>query len=678
MIVASGVAPVVGVAGWSLLAGATASLVIVAVSLALALWQLAVARRRRPRRTRRLLAVWLLIASLTLLALGPARRLDEAGSSTLLITAGAGRTAPSAWRGAIYRLADAALDPGAVAGAVTGTIIPDAAWLARDRPPGRLRVVGHGLEAWEWPAFSAWTVEAVTAPLDPGLADAGWARALRLGESWRVAGRLVGLGAGTLRLEGPGGEVDHRAVQGDTSFVLHARPRAAGRWRYRLAFAPGPDNPGPARAEHLDVWVRPAQLPRVLWLEAAPGFESRYLKAWLSTAGGAWAMRQTISRGRFRFERHNLPALDLSRLRADLLAGFDLVVADERSLSRLPRSARVRLHTAVEEGLGLLLLAAAPTMNGSDQAPVADLAWTRMPVRAAAATPAEMDEGSRAPSGDQIADARMALRIAWDDGSVSAPLAVSPREIAVAADVRPLLADRVGRVVAAVRDIGRGQVARSLVEDSFRWVLEGNAIDHRRLWSRLLGAIARPRPAPRIILPSGPLLVDRPLEIVIEDSGGPRPGEAKSSDASAPAPPGASLLRPGGDQQRLAWRQDALNPDCWQTTIWPAQPGWYRLQVAEQAAWMRVEPATAWTTWQQAGRQRATRLRAALGAAAGMADQAGSARVFGPPRPFGKAALAALALAAAAFLWLDERRAVRAAVRCEGTRHHVRNAARDR
>ena len=634
--------------GWSLLATPAFAAWVVAISVACAGWQARRMLRRSPVRRRRIAALLIGIGALALLALEPARRGPSATRSAVLITdlPEAADEPSDGVDGALarYVLADAVRARDEAGGDVipeAATIVPDAAWLARRGDLDRLRLVGHGLEPGSWPADAGVRIEVAPPAPTPGVTRIAWPREVVVGVPFRVAGHLVGLAEGDLVLRDPGGRLpatetarpaanaisDPRdgtdgpvATEAARPFAVSATARAPGQWVYELVLT-RPAAP-PRSLGTLGVRARRPDLPRVLWLESAPGFETRHLKAWLIAEGGALGVRTAISRERFRFERHNLPDLDLARLTPSLLDAFDLVVAEERFLATLGERAEGVLHAAIEGGLGLLV------RPGATPDP---RAWYALPGRAVAGL-ADKDED----------DGRMPTRVAWSDGVVSTPLSGPAREIVLGDDaVRPLLSDPQGRVLAGSRRVGAGQIGGWVLEDTYRWVLDGKPGFHRRAWSTMLGALARGRAAPRALLPAGPLFVDRRVPITLD-----------VGDRDPAAPPRARLVTPDGATRDLAWRQDLVDATRWHSVFWPDLPGWHRLEVdgATVAVW-RVVEAGAWPTVNQVRRQEASARLAVRSAAV---ERAAVAGVWTPHEPT-RIALLLLATAAFALLWIDER-----------------------
>lgn len=509
--------------------------------------------------------------------------------------------------------------------------IPDLAWLARHHPEvGELRVVGHGLREWEWTAMGEATVvePRLEAPFDAGIREIDWPRRLTLGDRLTVRGALSD--ADTVRLEGPGGVVDEAAGDDGGIFRLHDRPRAAGRFLYRVVV----ERRGVRVAEEtLDVTVAPPRPLDVLWLEDAPSFETRHFKTWLAERGGRLAVRSRISRERFRTEFQGFgdrPALSLSPLGDGLLERFDVVVVDPESLAALPSAEREVLMQQVSEGLGLLIRVG-PTGEASAGFEIAAI------------------EGI-----DELSVVLEDGALAGIDGIVSPltvpPLTVAAREIVSGDALRPLLVDRSGRLLAATRPQGLGEVGVTLLDGTYRWRLEGRADAHGALWSALLGAVTRPEgAATRWLVPRGPLRVDAPVELTL----------AVHGDAATTPIQRVEVRAEDGSVRRLEAVEDPAAPELRRVSWWPETFGWHLFRGGDvdggsddagaAELWLWAAPAASWATWDAARCRDATRRVARL-------RNAPAARSTPRRAPWPRWPSYAVFLLCVAYLWIVERR----------------------
>jgi hypothetical protein len=508
-------------------------------------------------------ALLLLFLRPGLMAPGP----DEAW----LITPGAKRVPGTARDGSspVFSIV-----PGVHAGATT---IPDAAWLGRNHPRlQRVIVVGHGLRWWDWSQVPGTVDWRERQALSPGLGHVAWPRDVTLGEELVVQGAITGPAAsgGSIELIGPGG-VEASVDTGDgegAHFELRTVPRDAGRFLYRLVASAG--DPAESIEEWLDVQVREPREITVLWLEAAPSFETRHFKHWLAAGANSLVVRSTVSRDRYRVEFHNHPDLELGQVSRSLLARFDLLVLDARTLSDLSPGEQSALRKAVrEDGLGALLLS-------EEDAP----ALGRIPLWS-----------SLAPKGiDEIEE--MTVRASWPGVRGAAALTIPAREFESGPGIVPLVRDAAGRILAVSRPAGAGSIGASILRGTYRWVLEGEAATHGGYWSHLVSSLARPpREDYRWHIPPGPVILDHPLTVSL---------------VSSHPSPDAFFIGVNRQPVRLTLRQSPMEPTHWETTLWPDEPGWNRLTVRDGPdAWFYAQPQTKWISWQQARRGEDTRRR---------------------------------------------------------------------
>jgi len=488
------------------------------------------------------------------------------------------------------------------------------ALLARQHPEvKRWQVAGVGLTPWELAALPGELRFAAPAEPAPGVDGIDWPRRLVLGAGLTVRGSLVGMPpAVTLQLLGPGGlAATSELDSGTIAFTLKTRPKLEGRWLYRLRVVLGERT---LAEELIDVEVVVRELPSMLWLAGAPSFEARGVKNWLQEVGGKLLLRTRVGRERYRYDTVNGSDGDLGRLTVARLADFDLAVIDGGGWSTLSRSERAAVREAVAAGLGLLVIP-----------PVAGFLGGELAQGVSAVEVGDLDTFEIRPRGSGL-EALPALvvparELELDNGS---------QQLA-----RPLLRDAAGRVLAAARPVGLGTVVVTLLEDSYRWPLRGEADGHRRYWAHLLAAVAR-HDAAAIgwQLPAGPILAGRALDLSLLSG----------------APWLLTVEAPLAAAVPLPLEQEVIEPSRWRARYTPRQPGWHRLLAGDQEAWFYVQEEPAWLSWQQRRAGQATRQRA-------LADAVGNRAPPAPVRstvPVARGWIFAPLLLSLALLWADE------------------------
>lgn len=559
-------------AGWCWVAGG------VAIAFAAGSWVLE--RRRGLPRWRRALSIAAALA-LFLIAARPALVGPAVPGAAVLVSAGATQEQLADARAAGVRVTLRLPGSPAVHDAEPA---PSARWAAVAHPGiDRWTIVGAGLRQWELealPGVVTWQPPPPTDELE--IRRVRWNRRLPLGGRLEVAGALSTPLPGDgvrLRLVGPGGVAAEQLLEagGGGSFRLTVVPKTIGTHRYRLqawiADRAMVDEP-------IGIEVQPSDPPRLLWIAGSPSFEQRHVEAWLTGAGAPVGTRVQVSRGRYRYHGVGMAGGAPERLTAAGLREVDVAVVDPGGWRSLAAGERAAVEGAVEEGLGLLLLA-------GDDGP---RRW-----------PALFSPFATAPLGElETVDAAL-------EGPGLEPLPaleLPARELRWESAARALVTDAAGRSMAAMRPLGRGRIAVALVTGTYRWALRGEVGDHRRYWVHLLDAVSRRRGGGEWRLPDGPVLVGEPLTLAWR---GP---SAR-----------VELVDPEGTTVTLPLATDPLDTTSRQTVWHPRGSGWHRLTATtaeglSSTVWFDAVEPSSWSGWQRAEAAGDTLRRARLGSAA--------------------------------------------------------------
>ncbi|QKG58471.1 hypothetical protein GKZ68_18640 [Hymenobacter sp. BRD128] len=578
----------------------------------LALGLLVAARRRPDRRRlmRRLLASLLAPLALWYTAYPPLRAVPATQAAAIILTPG---YQPDTLRQLLRRLGAGTpvwaygTRPPARAKAL-GSLLK----LAEQRPAlRRVHVLGEGMAATELPALGPLAVVPHAAPAPPGVQAAGWPQHLTLGQRFDVEGTVAGASSTWVSLQAEGASRDSvRLPAGRGPFRLSYQPKVAGLARYALRLR---REGQPATTEPLPLEIVPAAQPPVLLLAAVPGFEFKFLKNNLAAAGRAVALRTSVSRGLVQTEFLNQPAQPLDRLTPGLLARYAVVVADAATLASLPTSESQALRTAVQQGrLGLVVLAEAAALPAATPAR-ADFAVQPLPTAGAVAQP-----------------------LTWPDAP-GVVRALVPARLRPSAALQPLITAPGGTVVAASRRVGLGATVVSVVPETFRWALQGQAAAYASFWSQLLMA-ATPPPAPAATW----LALSR----------WPRPQQPLTLRLAGTRPASLPTVQPlaGGPAVQLALAQDTRLPEWSTAQYWPATAGWHQVHGPGRTVHsFYVYDSAAWRGPELLARQQALSQRATLASF----SQASETTTVQQPWPVGW--FFGLFLVAAGFLWLEEK-----------------------
>lgn len=363
---------------------------------------------------------------------------------------------------------------------------PDLATALR-RHPGtqRLRVIGAGLDARDRDAARGLAIEFQPPALPRGLIGVWAPSRVGIGATFAVHGRVQSLQGGTVELLDPGQQrVDKIAPDREGGFALSAVARGAGLTAFTLRLRDARQNV--IEQIELPVSVLPDAQLKVLLVAGAPGPELKYLRRWALDAGLKLHTQISVGAG---MQLGDAPVA----LNAATLAGFDLVVLDERVWDGLGAGQREALMAAMRAGLGVMLRIAGP-LSPRTRAQLRELGF-------------ELGVGADsiamrlpAPSIDEDA-----LRARLGPGSEHAPRprdqpiatvpALTRRNLTLAGPkVQSLLRDADGNAFAAWRTNGQGRIGLWSLGDSFVLALAGRDDVHAQLWSRAFAALARAKP----------------------------------------------------------------------------------------------------------------------------------------------------------------------------------------
>ncbi|MFQ5640500.1 MAG: hypothetical protein ACE5IR_21170 [bacterium] len=456
--------------------------------------------------------------------------------------------------------------------------IPDVGFLKRNFPQIELlHVFGHGLSEYEIAELAPLYIVAFTSPPGNGLVDISWPRTITIGEKLNVQGSVaLEKGSGWLALSGPAGAVDSLNLSAQETLVFHlqATPRDTGRFLFTLDFK---STEGEEEfSETIDVTVDPIRKLKILILEGAPRFETKFLKNGLAEQGHSVVVRTTVSQDRTRTESLNLNfrSYDLQRLGGRLFSEFDILVIDLSTLSTLTRRQGSSLKEAIRAGLGALIIPNRLENHLKQQNLLTEnFEFHFFPDIAFRTVKLQLDDKDR-PTTEIRSD---------------------PFEIKSRWGIQPIFQDKVGRLLAAGKRFGNGWLATSLVRNSYEWILEGHPEFHAAYWMRLLDVIARREQETDVwqALNSGPALINQPYRLQL------------SSVRQAPI---ATVVSDGGDPDKMYLKQDRVNPLLWRGSYWPRRSGWHRVYVEPDDDFhFYVHHPGEWTALQQSERLQATR-----------------------------------------------------------------------
>jgi hypothetical protein len=349
-------------------------------------------------------------------------------------------------------------------------------------------------------------------------------------------------GAATIRLRGPGGAEDSVTLKGpgNAVFALSYLAKAPGRFSYHLET--------PSGTETLPIVIEPERTLSVLFVADYPTFEARYLKNFLASKGHRLSVRNQVSRGRYKLEFANRPAVSFQTLSAAVLKDADLLVIDEASWQSLGASEKKNLRTAILDGLGVVIL---PDTKPSKQRSLISFVAT-----------------------SQKDTARVGTFV----------LPALPLE---AKQSTPVLTSN-GRVLSGYTFSGAGKIGYQLLRETYQIGLKGQPENYSSLWVPLLEKCARSEnPDFRLKVTSPfPYYENQPISFIVLSSG-------KQPHVSS-----------GGVEIPLT--EDAYIDDLWHGKIWFEGSSWHALALDSVTTWIHVAKDGAWKEVNATNNRKAT------------------------------------------------------------------------
>jgi hypothetical protein len=478
-----------------------------------------------------------------------------------------------------------------------------------------VHLFGYGFTETEWRALHAMPVRFYPALLKNTFTAASWNRKLPSGEPLIVQGRFVNAGSLPAKfvLSGFESNLDSATVAANETgnFTLRAVPSHLNKAVFTLTALSGTDT---LAKEPVPVEVLSTAPLKVLVLASSPDFENKFLKTWLADHQYGFAVRTTISSGKYDKEFVNLSPLPLDNITPDLLQKFDLLVADMSGLKALPSPGIAAIQSFVSNrGGGLVVKADNAARSSQFYAAAFPLAETR----------------------DSLQHLVKAL-FAEDDYATS-PLKIGqPVYIKAAAGTQVLVQDQQRRTIVSSTQSGLGKIVLTTVPNSFVWQLSGSERDYHRYWTTLLTEAAKRTPSTNNwqLMTALPSVHDEvPLQWQGETDGAPQ------------MQVGSATLYP---------EQDPHLPYRWRATFWPAAAGWVLATAANgKAEWFYVYGKEDWKGVKAAEKITATKQYAA--AHEGAAGQSPTAVTI-VKTEFPKIWLFLLVLLCCGLLWLEKKR----------------------
>ena len=404
--------------------------------------------------------------------------------------------------------------------------------LRKHRGVNTIHVFGYGLESYQLEKLSGQKLVFHPSAAPVGFSQIQYKNELVQGETMELQGRFHRQDSmkTSVLLMSFGTVLDSAHSNDHGVFTLKCIPAQIGVATYSLIALNGSDT---LEKQLVPMNVAKRQPLRVLLLGSAPGFESRFLKDWLSRKEYQVLSRTRVSKNIYTKDFVNEEPKQVDFIGIPLLDQTDIIVADNGALASLSGDERRNVSKAIrEKGLGMLIC-----MNGNESAKEAGI----------------MFRVGRIPGGMQ-----QKLDLILNGGVALKSLITEDQyEINKNDQLLPLVQDKSGRIFAAAAMEGQGRIVINTINYSYKWMLSGSENDYDQYWAKLLsGTLGSAGEDSWQLSPRWPL-VDQPTTLTVE--------------TAQDAPVGVI------NGQKFFLQNSPQFPQRWQGVFWPRTVGWNSL-----------------------------------------------------------------------------------------------------
>lgn len=453
-----------------------------------------------------------------------------------------------------------------------------------------LHVIGNGLSQKQWAVFDqlyqgAETLNIAYTPgkLETGMVNLVWQQQLKVGQFQLVSGLLQAQSPQslyTISLFDPTDRVIETVnLRAGEPFSFSFVPKGVGEWRYPIRVQERGAEEIIAD-ESVAFAVGYSSKPRILVNQSAPLFETRHLKNWATEHGVRMTITSKISRSKSISQHLNYSSENQHLIKDPLAQGklglYDFMVIDGRAFMALSEDAKRYLNIAVNEGLGLLILADADLMEA--------VRSKKMPTTA----------GFNLRLSNQKID-RIAVPI-WPNSIIQQPIKVFNANFSEQ-DSAPLITDENGRALVMSKGVGLGKLALSLMPNTYQWKTAGMAQTYSHYWQFMLSRLGRNNNKQQWQHTDK---VAYPLDQQQLCFRGVNPVEGQ-------------LIHTSTKQiQNLTFTPQWLEQDKYCAAYWGLTSGWYQINPndSELPGFRQyIYPASNWKAWQQQDKMTATKAK---------------------------------------------------------------------
>ena len=399
-----------------------------------------------------------------------------------------------------------------------------------------IEIIGDGLNAEQWQIINALArtndsnINGRSAPQliftpNPsqfGLVDINWQQQSTVGETVTISGQVQAAPSSpenadditklfSLTLLDPSGRVVvEEVVRVAETFALNFIPISAGQWEYSLQLeqvnatrkANEPHEDISSNLAHKDalsitetIALNVIDKPKLKMLisQSAPSFETKQIQNWAAENGAQIASFTQISKDKTSRQFINFSddekVIFTSPFSSQSLNFIDLIIIDSTTLFELSDQQHSSITAAVEQGLGVYLIVDyEDAQNWSTHNSEIESSEIENRERANSLAINSLFELDYLENQDEL------RLINWGKSSFDRPLAIVPASISAnlpAMYTSSLMQDQAGNSVVERIQLGKGNIALSLLPSSYAIKTQGSSLVHSQLWQFLIKNIAR-------------------------------------------------------------------------------------------------------------------------------------------------------------------------------------------
>lgn len=376
-----------------------------------------------------------------------------------------------------------------------------------------------------------------------------------------------------LILRSPKGEETIKTVNkiGKIAFNFQQKTAKAGRFLYSMIVE---NKDSILQEEVFPIIVQQREKLKVLILNEAPNFETKYLKNWLTEGEHSLAIRSTISKEKFNTEFINFPKTTLANLNQNLLKKIDVLVVTASTIHQLQRIELKALKKAIEQGLGMIVLPDERLFTPQLAKPFQSFFFG-----------VDYEKNDRK---------ELIISNLINSQKEGVTLKSFPYQAGLKVNILPVLKDDANWSIAVTAIKNQGRITSSIIPITYTLQLQGKPAVYNAYWSELFKATA----------PANFVLNNWQVkeELLV------RPNDEMQFQLNTSEPiPIVQIVEENDAATDIFLQQNPINLETWKGSFWPYQTGWHTLHTKankEEIDWFYVQPKTAWESMRLFGQHQ--------------------------------------------------------------------------